>query len=478
MAHLNKIPLAVSLKNGRKRHGLSKKATNTNKSREEFASKKRNQPQRSVSGGTPVAKRPKTQAASPVNDLQNRMAAATARENARRSVSILSSAETFDLTNDESSDTEPEIPLAIDPRARMLRPAQQPPHSGQPTWTFSGLESSTASSSTYTSSHSHTTARISPTPTFSPSIVRSDIAQKTPVFQAEQVINTDKARIAALDGQFDRLKREHEAKIQQLRQEKESEEARVEALRQGMKLKLTDAEMQLTKKDRELKAEQVASRNEGDRLRTMLEEEKQKSAALEQERDVLRDKLETSKNAATENDALRSEKLALRITVEELNEEIGKDRKDAEALRAELNVANTALSELEAFKIANGDLTAQLEAVKTANADLTAHLETCKSAVQGRPPSEPAVTSPSVRSEIHSGASDEQTKLDNIRKMYTQVKGRYDNLYSVVKNLSSTTRDMPLAGFGEFGGYLTQLKKIVDEAEKTRMLPNGGRLGG
>ena len=56
--------------------------------------------------------------------------------------------------------------------------------------------------------------------------------------------------------------------------------------------------------------------------------------------------------------------------------------------------------------------------------------------------------------------------MENVRKTYIRVKMRYDNLYSIAKHVHISTKSMNLTNFGEFGGYLKQLRNVMEEVDQ------------
>ncbi|KAF3033521.1 hypothetical protein E8E11_001103 [Didymella keratinophila] len=76
---------------------------------------------------------------------------------------------------------------------------------------------------------------------------------------------------------------------------------------------------------------------------------------------------------------------------------------------------------------------------------------------------ERASPTPSMSSSQLTSASDAEVRLANMRKTYITVKKRYDNLHSVVSNISTATRSWDYGSFGEFGAYLRQLKTALND---------------
>ena len=67
----------------------------------------------------------------------------------------------------------------------------------------------------------------------------------------------------------------------------------------------------------------------------------------------------------------------------------------------------------------------------------------------------------------------ESPKEDNIRKVYTKTKRRFDSLHSVAMQLVHCTRTIDLIAWGEFGRCLGKLREILNEDEKERARKGG-----
>jgi hypothetical protein len=59
--------------------------------------------------------------------------------------------------------------------------------------------------------------------------------------------------------------------------------------------------------------------------------------------------------------------------------------------------------------------------------------------------------------------SEEEKKNENIRKTYITVKKRFDNLHAASVNVSRCTQGMDLTSSGEFGQYVRQLGRVLEE---------------
>jgi hypothetical protein len=84
-------------------------------------------------------------------------------------------------------------------------------------------------------------------------------------------------------------------------------------------------------------------------------------------------------------------------------------------------------------------------------------------------PASSSISSSSQDAKASTSSSQEIIKENNIRKTYTKVKRRFDSLHSIAVDLITCTRSMDTSSFGEFGRYLRQLKKVLEEdnAERT-----------
>jgi hypothetical protein len=66
----------------------------------------------------------------------------------------------------------------------------------------------------------------------------------------------------------------------------------------------------------------------------------------------------------------------------------------------------------------------------------------------------------------NSSSNDEEKKEENIRKTYLTVKKRFDNLHSAAVKIRTCTQSMDLSSFGEFGQYVRQLRKALEDDGK------------
>jgi hypothetical protein len=57
---------------------------------------------------------------------------------------------------------------------------------------------------------------------------------------------------------------------------------------------------------------------------------------------------------------------------------------------------------------------------------------------------------------------DELSRLRNVKRTYLSVKKKYDTIFAIAKDLTAASRGMKLEYFGEFGGYVRQLNRLVE----------------
>ena len=217
------------------------------------------------------------------------------------------------------------------------------------------------------------------------------------------------------------------------------------------------------------------TRQEMQRLQNELETERISLRAAVRERDQLRIDIDNS-NA-------RNNQLA-----RELQEE--KRLRDSERKEHESILEDVMKSKEPTSDSANDFLITENERLRTENANFGA----AATAARGPPMPQSIFTSPSSElsqqcpypsifaaelsqpSQLLSPApssvtsyaltTTEERKEENIRKTYIRVKRRFDNLHVAAGNLTNCTRGMDLSSFWQFGQYLRQLKRALDEDAK------------
>jgi len=148
----------------------------------------------------------------------------------------------------------------------------------------------------------------------------------------------------------------------------------------------------------------------------------------------------------------------------------GFEEKDREATRKAEEMA----TEIQELEKQIEDIQHEVSDVRSENTALRTSANE-PPVVNGRASPTPSMTSSQLTS-----ATDAEQRLVNVRKTYITVKKRYDNLHSVVSNISTATRSWDYCNFGEFGAYLKQLKTALDEngpEEQSLVLASQARIG-
>jgi hypothetical protein len=236
-----------------------------------------------------------------------------------------------------------------------------------------------------------------------------------------------------IQAELERIKRDHAIELRRIRQDKDEEVTR--AVTQAVNHRLAEVDVEHQQKNYEavnerarLSTELLQVRKERDELRRSLDTEKTRSAGIETERE---------KNSAltTKLDSRQAETATLRADLQREKTEHAKTKED-------LDVQSNLAREFASLKAINECLNKDIEALRR-DADKRSTLS----------PTPTASTA-------------EEMKVENVRKTYIKVKMRYDNLYSIAKHLHISTKGMNLTNFGEFGGYLKQLRNAMEEGDQ------------
>lgn len=190
----------------------------------------------------------------------------------------------------------------------------------------------------------------------------------------------------------------------------------------------------LAAKDRELVAER-------EKLQIVIKEKVQLSQDLKESEDI-------SRQLST----ITAEIKALKAKHTTPNEELEGAINENADLRKKLAQAQEEVTNAQ-------DLERKGAEQQMKNSELVQEIEKLK-AEKNLPSWRFAMPSPAPSSSI---STDDEKKLDNIRKTYAKVKRRFDNLHSIAINITKCTRSMDLSSFGEFGQYLRKLKAALDE---------------
>jgi DNA repair exonuclease SbcCD ATPase subunit len=252
--------------------------------------------------------------------------------------------------------------------------------------------------------------------------LKSDLAThiaKTTIAQEDS--ETQKKRGDRLQAELERLQRDHIIELRKVQQNRDEEvkQAVNEAL-QKAEAEQREQDLETLKESCHLRTELLQVTKERDELRRSLAVEKTRSASEETERQKV--------SALTSKfNILQAETATLKTYLER---EKKYHTKTNHELDAQLHLAH----ELASQK----------------------HMESLKREVDSR----------STFSLTPTASSAQETKVENIRKTYIRVKMRYDILFSVAKDIHTSTNGMNLANFGEFGGYLKQLRTAIEEVNQ------------
>jgi hypothetical protein len=269
-------------------------------------------------------------------------------------------------------------------------------------------------------------------------------------------LDVQSARAQQSDDEIARLKREHTVFEQKICSEKEVEEQRFKKLQGEMERELAGLRGEHSKIEQGFMIEKGRMATE---LRTIREECHE-----------LKMNLETSSKAAVSHQK-ECEDLRLQLRIEQqrvttleaentsLKQELQQQKQAHADVTKQLDAATTALTaNLETAKLTNNALSAKYEAVKAENEELKSANEALKSI---RLP-----TASPIPTISQSSTSDLEQRSENVRKTYFRVKKKYDQIYSIARNIGIATRGMNLGNFGEFGMHLRQLKSAMEEGEE------------
>ncbi|KAJ4291154.1 hypothetical protein N0V90_010352 [Kalmusia sp. IMI 367209] len=265
-------------------------------------------------------------------------------------------------------------------------------------------------------------------------------------------------RVKELEEELAQTKRDHESAIDllrrehsiQLHQSKQDLKSANDALRGRH-----EAELQQTKETlrREHESRLQQTKETLDNLQqTVAEEVKESSsqiAALE-----------------AENTSLKAENQSLKGQLDKAREEVVKSLDQREMF------VNTDAS----VKVLEGKIAAQAEEIellkKRQRSEEVGAPQPVFAFTKFSPPPTPTPTNASFPSDIS-----EQTKSDNIRKVYVKIKRKYDILRSVSVKIVALTHSMDLGSFGEFGMHLKSLKAAVVETDGKDIEVDNGNGG-
>jgi hypothetical protein len=234
--------------------------------------------------------------------------------------------------------------------------------------------------------------------------------------------------------------------LQKVRRELNFKEDELKILRQESEKR--HADVQLERQKAETKA-----RHEITNLTQELEDERCSSRAIAQERDRLRADVQRNEGELAKQSQLATsfQDLQRRYDQEKENRKT-EQQNHAEALEDILK------NKAEEVKVHNEAHKTRITSLETENARLTKDIDTLKATAASS--SQPRIATSPVPSQ--SSSTDEEWRVDNIRKVYSKIRLQYDILHSAANSLVSCTRTMDLSSFGEFGKCMRKLKNALD----------------
>jgi hypothetical protein len=250
--------------------------------------------------------------------------------------------------------------------------------------------------------------------------LQTDIETQTAkTIKAQEDFETQKTRGNYLRAEIERLQRDHAIELRKVHQNRDDEvnQAVIKALGK-VEAKQGEKDMESLNESAHLCTVLLRVRKERDELRRSLAAEKTRHVSGETSREMV-------SALTTEVNFLQAESTILKKTLEKEKKEHTRTKHD---LDAQAHLAH----------------------------ELASHKESLKRDVDKR----------STFSPTPAASSAEETKVENVRKTYIRVKMRYDILYSIAKDLHISTNGMNLTNFGEFGGYLKQLRMTMEEVDQ------------
>ncbi|KAF1946465.1 hypothetical protein EJ02DRAFT_450556 [Clathrospora elynae] len=236
---------------------------------------------------------------------------------------------------------------------------------------------------------------------------------------------------------------EHAQELQQLRQQLEAANAETEAVKAE-----TERVHQLAQREKNgVELTHVRLTNPAKRKHAILQQK------LKTEREVMRVVVQDRDQLRIDLDSSRTRIAELARELEEQKRLRERDSEDHEVILNDIMRSN------ECKQTLGDHLQQENMRLRTENENLHA-AAISRSQSQSQSSASNSTLSPAPSS---FSPSDEEKKVENIRKTYTKVKRRFDNLHSVAVNLATCTKSMNLSAFGEFGTYVRQLKTALEE---------------
>ncbi|CAO2656208.1 Nn.00g050110.m01.CDS01 [Neocucurbitaria sp. VM-36] len=197
-----------------------------------------------------------------------------------------------------------------------------------------------------------------------------------------------------------------------------------------------------------VKAEIESVRRLNAQLERELNDEREASHAVAEERDQLR----------VEVDLSRSQQKELSTKYKDLQHRHEQVQTDHETILEDIIKAQDSEDNKHTQEVKE-----QMKTMKDENARLARENEILKAAAT--PSSLHRSTTSPAPSSV---SSDKEQKTENIRRTYVKVKRRYDHLHKAANDLSMCTRSTDLSCFGEVGQCLKHLRTALEEDSHER----------
>ncbi|EMD68616.1 hypothetical protein COCSADRAFT_350297 [Bipolaris sorokiniana ND90Pr] len=213
-------------------------------------------------------------------------------------------------------------------------------------------------------------------------------------------------------------------------------------------------------------------------LRAVLDDAKARIQQLKDQgekaqRDLLAEQ-EKAKTLQTEKDGLTSQLTTTKAEQQSFIKEmvVTEERMDLKNQVQHLTTQNADLTtRLKHLATEKEEITSKNTLLRTENIFLRDETQRLKSSVNAAPPPTLQSTSTSTLLPASPAPSsivftEEDVKLDNVRKVYAQLKRKQDSLKGIVRQLMWCTRNMVLGEFGEFGVTVRRLREWMEEDEQ------------
>ncbi|KAL6705277.1 hypothetical protein ACN47E_007087 [Coniothyrium glycines] len=203
-------------------------------------------------------------------------------------------------------------------------------------------------------------------------------------------------------------------------------------------------------RDKLRRVEEALTRNQSE-SHTILLAEQEKVRRVTKERDDLSHEVEILQARC---DSLSAEQETLKRTHESI---VNEHRNTLKSIAKNEETAAGHARQVAELEMEKAQLTKECELLRAISPS-----QTCPTILM---PFSPAPSSPSSSSSL---TAEEDKKAENLRKTYSKVKRRFDNLHAATMNLSKCTRGWDWSCHGEFGQYFQQMKAALEENGQDR----------